>query len=216
MSENYQLTATVREKVGKGAARAARRQGMIPAVIYGGNEPPIAISLSYREIDQKINAPGFLTAVADIKVNDEVIRALPRDFQLDPLRDTPMHVDFLRITKGATVTVEVPVSFINDQDSPGIKRGGVLNVVRHTVELVCPADAIPGEIVADLTGMEINDSLHISAVPLPEGVKPTIDDRDFTVATVAAPAGIKEELRQAAQAAEEEGEGEETETESEE
>lgn len=216
MSENYQLTATVREKVGKGAARAARRQGMIPAVIYGGNEPPIAISLPYREIDQKINAPGFLTAVAEIKVNEEVIRALPRDYQLDPLRDSPMHVDFLRITKGATVTVEVPVNFINDQASPGIKRGGVLNVVRHTVELVCPAESIPSEIIADLTGMEINDSLHISAVPLPEGVKPTIDDRDFTVATVAAPAGIKEELRQAAQAAEEEGETEEAEEKTEE
>ncbi|WP_421726579.1 50S ribosomal protein L25/general stress protein Ctc [Bauldia sp.] len=200
MSANYQLTATVREKVGKGAARAVRRQGQIPAVIYGGKEPPIAISLPDRDVYFKIHGGGFLTTVAEIDVNGKKIRTLPRDFQLDPVTDHPLHVDFLRVTEGAVVTVEVPVQFINDEASPGIKRGGVLNTVRHRVELICPADAIPDHIVADLTGMDINDSLHISAITLPDGVTPTID-RDFTVATIAAPAGIKEEIRAAAEAA---------------
>ena len=200
MSENSQLTATAREKVGKGAARAARRQGMIPAVIYGGKEPPIAISLPFREIDLKINAGGFMTTVADINVDGTVIRTLPRDFQRDPVSDQTLHVDFLRITAGSTITVEVPVHFVNEEASPGIRRGGVLNVVRHSVELECPADGIPEHIVADLTGLDINDSLHISSVSLPENVTTTID-RDFTVATIAAPAGIKEEIRAAAEAA---------------
>lgn len=200
MGANYQLTATVRDKVGKGAARAVRRQGQIPAVIYGGKEPPIAIALPDRDVYFKIHGGGFLTTVAEIEVNGETIRALPRDFQRDPVTDHPVHVDFLRVAAGTVVTVEVPVQFVNDQESPGIKRGGVLNTVRHRIELVCPADAIPDHIVADLTGMDINDSLHISAVTLPEGVTPTID-RDFTVATIAAPAGIKEEIRAAAEAA---------------
>jgi len=200
MGASYQLTATVRDKVGKGAARAVRRQGMIPAVIYGGKEPPIAISLPYRELDLKVHAGGFMTTVAEITVDGETIRTLPRDFQLDPVADRPLHVDFLRLVAGSTITVEVPVHFANEAGSPGIRRGGVLNVVRHRVELECPADAIPDHIVADLTGLDINDSLHISAISLPEGVKPTVV-RNFTVATVAAPAGVKEEIRAAAEAA---------------
>ena len=199
MGTSYQLPATAREKVGKGAARAVRREGQIPAVIYGGKEPPLAISLSDRDVFFKIHAGGFLTTVAEIVVNGETIRTLPRDFQLDPVSDRPLHVDFLRIHAGSKIKVEVPVLFTNEADSPGIKRGGVLNVVRHRVELMCPADAIPENIVADLTGYEINDSLHISKVSLPEGVTPTID-RDFTIATIAAPAGLKEDLRQAAAA----------------
>ncbi len=197
MGTSYQLTATAREKVGKGAARAIRREGQIPAVIYGGKEPPLAISLSDREVFAKVHAGGFLTTVAEIAVNGETIRTLPRDFQLDPVSDRPVHVDFLRIHAGSKIKVEVPVHFINEADAPGIKRGGVLNVVRHRVELLCPADGIPDRIVADLTGYEINDSLHISKIPLPEGVATTID-RDFTIATIAAPAGVKEELRQQA------------------
>ena len=211
MGANYQLTATVREKVGKGAARAVRRQGLIPAVIYGGKEPPISIALSSRDIYFKLHGGGFMTTVAEIDVNGDTIRTLPRDFQLDPVTDQPIHVDFVRITAGSTITVEIPVHFANEEDSPGIRRGGVLNVVRHRVELECPADAIPNHIVADLTGLDINDSLHISSIELPAGVKVTID-RDFTIATIAAPAGIKEELRTAAEAAasgEEAGEGEE-------
>src|SRR5690606_24053454 len=142
----------------------------------------------------QVHAGGFRPEVAGIAVNGETDRPLPRDFQLDPVSDRPVHVDFLRIHAGSKIKVEVPVHFINEADAPGIKRGGVLNVVRHRVELLCPADGIPDRIVADLTGYEINDSLHISKIPLPEGVATTID-RDFTIATIAAPAGVKEELR---------------------
>ena len=152
MGASYELTATVREKVGKGAARAVRREGQIPAVIYGGKEPPLSINLSSRDVEMKIHAGGFLTTVADIKVGGETIRTLPRDFQMHPVSDRAMHVDFLRILAGTKIRVEVPVHFVNDTDAPGIKRGGVLNVVRHRVELLCPADGIPDAIVADLTG----------------------------------------------------------------
>ena len=187
MGASYELTAMVREKVGKGAARAVRREGQIPAVIYGGKEPPLAIHLSDRDVFFKIHAGGFLTTVAEIKVGGETIRTLPRDFQLDPVSDRPVHVDFLRILPGSKIKVEVPVHFTNEADSPGIKRGGVLNVVRHRVELLCPADGIPDSIVANLAGLDINDSLHISAIPLPEGVKPTITDRDFTICSIVPP-----------------------------
>ena len=199
MGQTYELSATVREKVGKGAARAVRRQSQIPAVIYGGKQPPVAIHLSDREVFFKIHGGGFLTTVATIDVAGEKIRVIPRDFQLDPVSDHPLHVDFLRIVAGSMVTVEVPVHFTNEGAAPGIRRGGVLNVVRHRIELVCPADQIPDHIVADLTGLDINDSLHISTITLPEGVRPTIA-RNFTVATIAAPAGVKEEIRAAAEA----------------
>lgn len=200
MGTTYELSATVREKVGKGAARSVRRQDMIPAVIYGGNQPPLSITLPAREVSLKIHAGGFHTTLALIKINGETISTLPRDFQIDPMTERPMHVDFLRVTPGSTVTVEVPVQFINESASPGIRRGGVLNVVRHRVELIVPVDNIPEKIVADLTGLEITDSLHISKIALPEGVRPTIN-RDFTVATIAAPAAVKEEMKAAAEAA---------------
>lgn len=200
MGTPYELSATVREKVGKGAARSVRRQDMIPAVIYGGNQPPLAITLAAREITHKIYAGGFHTTVATITVGSEKITTLPRDFQIDPMTERPLHVDFLRVMPGSTVTVEVPVQFINEGQAPGIRRGGVLNIVRHRVELVVPVDSIPEKIVADLTGLDINDSLHISKIALPDGVRPTIA-RDFTVATIAAPAGVKEEMRAAAEAA---------------
>lgn len=198
--DTYELKAEAREQVGKGSARAVRREGKVPAVIYGDKQPPLAIALSYKDIFYKIHGGGFLTTVATIDVGGQKIQVLPKDYQLDPVKDFPMHVDFLRIGKDTEVNVEVPVHFINEEKSPGIKRGGVLNVVRHRVELLCPADGIPDSIVANLAGLDINDSLHISAIPLPKGVKPTIA-RDFTVATIAAPAGVKEELRAAAAAA---------------
>jgi large subunit ribosomal protein L25 len=197
----YELAATLRDKVGKGAARAVRRSGQVPAVIYGGKQDPVSISLNDREIYYKIHGGGFFTTVAIVTVGAEKIRVLPRDYQLDPVSDRPLHVDFLRVSEGQRITVEVPVQFLNESTAPGIKRGGVLNVVRHRIEVTCPVDAIPEKIVADLAGLDINDSLHISHVPLPEGVKPTITDRDFTVATIAAPAGVKDELRAAAEAA---------------
>jgi large subunit ribosomal protein L25 len=201
MGTTYELTAALREKVGKGAARSTRRQGMIPAVIYGGKEPPVAITLADREVYFKIHGGGFLTTVATIDVAGKKVRAIPRDYQLDPVSERPVHVDFMRVIPGSKLTIEVPVQFINESGSPGIRRGGVLNVVRHRIAVVCPADAIPERIVADLTGLDINDSLHISAITLPEGVRPTITGRDFTIATIAAPAGVKEEMKAAAEAA---------------
>lgn len=188
MSETYELTAEVRGGVGKGAARAVRRQDKIPAVIYGDKKPPIPIALSHRDVTKKIHGGGFLTTVATIDVAGERIRVIPRDFQLDPVKDVPLHVDFLRVAEGAMLTLEIPVHFLNEEKSPGLKRGGVLNVVRHAVEMEVPVDAIPEAIEVDLTGFDIGDSIHISHVTLPQGVTPTITDRDFTIATIAAPA----------------------------
>ena len=170
MGKSYELTAAVRDKVGKGAARSTRRQGMIPAVIYGVKEPPVAITLPDREVYFKIHGGGFFTTVATIDVAGKKIRAIPRDYQLDPVSERPVHVDFMRVVPGSKLTIEVPVQFINEAGSPGIRRGGVLNVVRHRIAVVCPAESIPERIVADLTGLDINDSLHISAITLPEGV----------------------------------------------
>lgn len=189
----YELKAEARERVGKGSAREVRRNGKVPAVIYGGKQPPVAIALPYKDVYMKIHGGGFLTTVATIDVNGEKIQVLPKDFQLDPVKDFPIHVDFLRVDRDSVVTVEVPVHFVNEEKSPGLKRGGVLNIVRHEVEFVCPANAIPEFITVDLDGTDLGDSIHISAVKLPEGVRPTISDRDFTIATIAAPAGLRSE-----------------------
>ena len=213
--ESYELKAEARDRVGKGSARALRRSGKIPAVIYGDGKPPQAISLPYKEVHLKLHAGGFMTTLATIDVDGEKIQVLPRDYQLDPVRDFTMHVDFLRIGKDSVVTVNIPVHFINEEKSPGIKRGGVLNIVRHEVEFLVPATAIPEHITVDLDGLDIGDSVHISAVALQEGMKPTITDRDFTIATVAAPASLRSEEEEAEEAedAEEAAEGEEAETE---
>ncbi len=214
--ESYELKAEARDRVGKGSARALRRNGMIPAVIYGDNKPPLAISLPYKEVHLKLTAGGFMTTLATIDVGGEKIQVLPRDYQLDPVRDFTMHVDFLRIGKDSIVTVNIPVHFINEEASPGIKRGGVLNVVRHEVEFTVPATRIPDSITVDLAGLEIGDSVHISSIELEEGMTPTITDRDFTVATIAAPASLKSEDEEAedADAADEDAEtGGEAETE---
>jgi len=205
MAQEFVLEATVRDRVGKGAARALRRENKIPAVIYGDKQQPLPIALPYKDVFLKLHAGGFLTHVWTIKVDGKSIRVLPRDYQLEPVRDFLVHVDFLRIGRNSRVAVEVPVHFENEDDSPGLSRGGVLNIVRHTVELECPADAIPEALTFDLTGLEIGDSIHISSVTLPKDVVPTITDRDFTVATIAAPAVLTE--------AEEAGEVEEAETE---
>ena len=207
MSEQDQLSALAREPSGKGGARAVRRDGRVPAVIYGGKEPPITVSLPYKETNLRINQGGFLTNVLTLDVDGTAIQVIPREFQRDPVRDEPLHIDFLRITKDSVLTVEIPVNFINEEESPGIKRGGVLNIVRHAVEVTCPPDDIPDSIVCDLTGLDLGDSIHISSVVLPDRVEPTIRDRDFTIATIAAPAGLKEE-DETAEEAEVEGEGE--------
>lgn len=193
MSKTYELKAELREKAGKGSARELRRNGKVPAVIYGDKQPPLAIALSYKDVFYKIHGGGFLTTVTTIDIDGKKIRVLPKEYQLDPVRDFPMHVDLLRVGRDTLVTVQIPVRFINEEKSPGIKRGGMLNVVRHEIEANVPANAIPDFIEIDLEGTEIGYTIHISSVALPEDVKPTIADRDFTVATIAAPAGLKSE-----------------------
>jgi large subunit ribosomal protein L25 len=196
MSQTIELNAVVRERGGKGAARAVRRQGLVPGVIYGDKKEPETIAIDRRELVRLLNFGNFMTTLCSIDVDGAKTRVLARDVQFDPVKDFPIHVDFLRLGKDARIAVDIRVHFLNEEASPGIKRGGVLNVVRHEVELICPADAIPDFIEADLTGYNIGDSLHISAITLPEGVTPAITDRDFTVATVAAPAGLKEEAEE--------------------
>ena len=209
--EAYELKAEAREQVGKGSARAVRRNGKVPAVIYGDKQPPLPIALSQKDVYYKIHGGGFMTTIATIDVDGQKIRVLPKDYQLDPVRDHPMHVDFLRIGKDTEVNVNVPVHFVNEDKSPGIKRGGVLNIVRHDVEFHCPADAIPEFITVDLAGTDIGDSIHISAVTLPAGVRPVIHDRDFTIATIAGSSAMKPEAAETAEPVVEEAEEEKTE-----
>ena len=208
MSDTIALPAEPRERVGKGAARAVRRAGRVPAVIYGDRKDPLTISLDPRDVDRELHRPGFFATLFDVEIGGKKHRVLPRDVQLDPVSDRTVHVDFLRVAQDTEVTVNVPVNFTNDEESPGLKRGGVLNIVRHEIEFSCRADAIPQQIEIDLTGLDIGDSVHISMIQLPEGVTPTITDRDFTIATVAAPSAVKAEAaeEQAAAAEGEEGE----------
>ena len=188
---SVELKASVRDRVGKGAARELRREGLVPAVIYGDKKAPLSISVSYKDAFRKIHEGGFLSTVIEIEVDGEKHRVIPKSYQLEPVRDFLEHVDFLRVGKNTTLTVDLPVLFINEEKSPGLKKGGVLNVVRHTVEVTVPADSIPENLVVDLASAEVGDSLHISAVTLPKGVVPTITDRDFTIATIAAPSALR-------------------------
>lgn len=192
MSEVLTLPAEARARVGKGASRAMRRQGRVPAVIYGGKEPPLSIHVEEKLLVKQLESGHFLNSIVEVHVDGAVHRTLPRDVQFHVVTDRPVHADFLRISEDSTVTVNVPVRFVNDAASPGLKRGGVLNIVRHEVELRVPATRIPDELILDLTGFEIGASIHISAVTLPEGAKPVIE-RDFTVATIVAPSGLKSE-----------------------
>jgi len=196
MAETKTLAATVRSGTGKGASRSVRREGRIPGVIYGGGDAPTAISLNHRELNKLIYAGHFLTTIFDIEIEGKKERVIPRDYQLDVVTDVPLHVDFLRLKAGSTLKVDVPVHFINQDTAPGIKRGGTLNVVRHTIEMRVPADRIPEAVTIDLGQADINDSIHISAVSLPEGCKPTIT-RNFTIATIAPPT-VREETPAAA------------------
>ena len=203
MADVAKLNASVRDRVGKGSARAARREGFVPAVIYGDKKDPLPIQIEKRELDKLLNKPGFFSHLIDLKVGKDNHRVLPRDLQQHPVSDFAWHVDFLRVSATSELTVEVPVEFINEDEAPGLTRGGVLNVVRHTVEMNCRADNIPEKLVVDLTGLEIGDSVHISAISLPDGATPTIDDRDFTVATIAAPTVVAEADAEETAAAEE-------------
>lgn len=188
-----QLKAVARERVGKGAARATRREGLVPGVIYGDKKPPLAIALPAKETAMAANSSSFMARVIDLDVDGKIHSVIAKDVQRDPVKDFVTHVDFLRVGKGSTLTVNVPVHFINEEASPGLERGGVLNIVRHEVECDVPGNAVPESLEGDLTGLDIGDGLHISAVKLPEGVVPTITDRDFTIATIASPAGLKSE-----------------------
>jgi len=185
MSDVIQLTAEPRERTGKEAARALRKTHMVPAIVYGGKEEPMKIALVEREIKRELEMnPRFFSSVVALNLNGKTIQVVPREAQTHPVKGHPLHVDFLRAAKGSTVTVEVPVHFLNEEKCPGIRRGGVLNIVRREIELVCPVEAIPDQIDVDLAKVEIGDSVHISAVTLPPNVTPTITDRDFTICAV--------------------------------
>ena len=191
MSEALTLPAEARERAGKGASRELRRQGRVPAVIYGGKEEPTPIHLEAKELVRQLGTGHFMNSIVMIEVGGKKVRTLPKDVALHPVTDRPLHVDFLRLAKDAKIQVAVPVVFINEEDSPGLKKGGVLNVVRHELELVCESDKIPDDIQLDVTGLDVGDSIHISHVTLPEGSVSAITDRDFTIATVVAPSAMK-------------------------
>ncbi|MFV3076263.1 50S ribosomal protein L25/general stress protein Ctc [Niveispirillum fermenti] len=187
MTQIIALAATARDRAGKGTARATRREGQIPAVIYGNKEKPVMIAVDYAKFIRELHRPGFFTHLFDVTVEGNTHRVLPRDVQLDPVYDRPLHIDFLRVSDSTEITLKVPVEFLNADTCPGLKKGGVLNVVRHDIEVFARAGNIPEKITVDLAGAEVGASIHISSVTLPEGVRPTIEDRDFTVATIAAP-----------------------------
>ncbi len=205
MAELTELKATAREGTGKLANRALRAQKMVPGVVYGGEVAPTTVALEYKNVWQHYQTGSFLSTVYMLDVDGKKERVIPREVQVDPVRDFPIHVDFMRVSGSSRIDVDVPVQFINEDASPGLKRGGVLNIVRHTVEFTCPADAIPEKITVDLTGLDIGDAVHISAVTLPAGITPTID-RDFTIATIAGAASMKPETETEAAAEEEKSE----------
>jgi large subunit ribosomal protein L25 len=201
MSEQLTLPAEARERAGKGASRALRRDGRVPAVIYGDKKEPVAVHVEEKLLAKMLSTGHFMNTVVMIDAGGTPHRTLPKDVQFHPVSSRPIHVDFLRIGEHSQITVAIPVRFDDEEESPGIKRGGVLNVVRHELELVCDASSIPDEIHVSLAGLDIGDSIHISAVKLPEGTKSAIDDRDFTVATLVAPSAMKAEADEAAAAA---------------
>ncbi len=200
MSEQLTLSAETRERAGKGASRAVRREGRVPAVIYGQRQDPVAIHVEEKALVKALSSGHFMNTVVMIDVGGDTARTLPKDVQFHPVTDRPLHVDFLRTGEHSTVTVAVPIRFVGEEESRGLRRGGVLNAVRHELELVCDAAEIPEAVEIDLAGMDIGDSLHISAVTLPEGATSAITDRDFTIATIVAPSGLKAEAEEAAAA----------------
>jgi large subunit ribosomal protein L25 len=200
MSDALTLPAELRERAGKGASRELRRNGRVPAVIYGGKEEPTAIHIEERILRRQLGTGHFMNSIVMVEVNGKPVRTIPKDVAVHPVTDRPLHVDFLRLSKDAKIQVAVPVVFVNEEASPGLKKGGVLNVVRHELELVCESDRIPDDIQLDVTGLDIGDSIHISHVTLPEGSVSAITDRDFTIATIVAPSALKQEATDAADA----------------
>ncbi len=192
MSEQLTLPAVARERAGKGASRALRREGRVPAVVYGDRKEPISVHVEEKLLVKMLNTGLFMNSVVMVEVDGKANRTLPKDVQFHPVTSRPVHVDFLRIGAHSKVNVNIPVHFENEEASPGLKRGGVLNIVQHEIELICDAAEIPDAIHVDLTGLEIGDAVHISNVKLPSGAKPAIEDRDFTVATLVAPSAMKQ------------------------
>jgi large subunit ribosomal protein L25 len=195
-----ELKATARPSVGKGAARAERRAGRVPGVIYGNNQPPLPISVDDRDLRQRILAGRFLTTIYDIELEGKKHRVIPRDFHLDPVKDFPVHVDFMRLGEGATIRISVPLHVVKSESAPGVKRGGTVNIVTHTIDLECSVDNIPQYIDADASGLEIGYSLHLSDITLPAGVK-SLTREDATLVTIVPPSGYAEEQKAAAAAA---------------
>lgn len=200
MPEITTLSAEPRTSAGKGAARAARRAGRVPGIIYGDNKEPLPISVDPRQLSRALARRGFFATLVDVAVDGTVHRTLPRDVQYHPATDAPLHIDFMRVRGHTRVTVTVPVVFANPEMSPGIRRGGILNIVRHGIELNCPVEGIPDRLVVELNGLEIGDSIHISRIIIPEGCRPTITERDFTIASIAASSAVREEAAAAATA----------------
>jgi large subunit ribosomal protein L25 len=201
MPEIISLGAEPRADVGKGAARAIRRAGRVPGIIYGDGKEPLPVSFEPRELTRALHRPGFFATLVDVAVDGAVHRTLARDVQYHPISDTALHVDFMRVSAGAEVRVSVPVAFVNHERAPGLRRGGILNVVRHSIDIACAVDAIPERMVVDLDGLEIGDSVHIEAVTMPEGVRSVLSSRDSTIASVAASSAVREEAMAAAAAA---------------
>jgi len=211
MAKAITIDATVRERIGKGASRAVRRAGMVPAVIYGDKKDPESVQIPLNEIVRLLNRGGFMSHTYDIQVDKKKTTVLPRDLQLHPVTDVPMHIDFLRLGKGATFSMAIPVKVTGEEESPGLKRGGVINHTRHDIELNVPGDNIPEAIEVSVAELDLGDAIKISDISLPDGVTPTITDRDFTICAIVAPSALKSTDN--AETDEDEVEGEEAETE---
>ncbi|MEI9996634.1 MAG: 50S ribosomal protein L25/general stress protein Ctc [Rhizomicrobium sp.] len=201
MRETQELRAEPRDGTGKGPAFQIRVKGLVPAVVYGGDIAPENVAVDFRALERHFQTGSFTTQLVMLDIAGKKTRVIPREVQVDPVTDRPVHVDFMRLGEGAKVRLAIPVHFRNQGDSPGLKKGGVLNIVRHEIVLLCPAESIPEEIVIDLSGLDIHDSVHIDDVKLPEGVKPIIRGRDFTICSIVAPTSVLEEQRAAAAAA---------------
>jgi large subunit ribosomal protein L25 len=201
MTKIQELAVEARANRGKGPAYQTRQKGLIPAIIYGGTSEPETIAVDSRTLERAIEKGGFLTTLLMLNGAGKKTRVIPRQVQLDPVSDRPVHVDFLRLADGASVRIEIPVHFKGQGESPGLKKGGVLNIVRHQIEMICPADHIPNEIVVDISKLDIAETVHISAVNLPEGAKPVVRGRDFTVCSIVASTTVREEQKAAASAA---------------
>jgi large subunit ribosomal protein L25 len=201
MAQVQELKVETRAGTGKGPAYQARQKGLIPGVVYGGKADPENVNIDGHTLFLKIGAGHFLTTLLTLDIAGKKTRVLPRDVQLDPVTDFPVHVDFLRLDEGATVRLAIPVRFQGQETSPGLKKGGVLNIVRHEIGLICPAETIPNTIDVDVSNLDINESIHIDSLTLPPGVRAVIRGRNFTICSIVAPTSVREELRAAAAAA---------------